>query len=299
MKIKKSFYFIIKDNFSFLVQVDGKKKRSAKEIEVSSDEEDFSQTEDEEEEGLDDNNYSPNISEDDDGSDSDESWEEEENGQQNSANAERKTSLLESVLPKEVSKKRKVTPIKIKKLAAKKQKVEKPKTPRKKKEKKSAAIVAMDYSSPQPSTSAQPASTSIQPVTHAVTNQKQDIANLQGEKQFDPSSLNEKKAKSKDGPIYNDKNVDYNLYSGDPNNVVCKKIKIDKNILVTCRMMEGSEGAKKTATFSFPDYAALSFLRKMKDEKAFEFNLPLGLAPSIIEALQLIINDNPKFFKKN
>ena len=47
------------------------------------------------------------------------------------------------------------------------------------------------------------------------------------------------------------------------------------------------------------DYAALTFLRKIQNQKAFEFNLPLSLAPNIIEALKLIMKDNPKFFKKH
>jgi len=85
------------------------------------------------------------------------------------------------------------------------------------------------------------------------------------------------------------------LFSDDPDNVVSKKIKIAKNVILQCSMIDGNDKGKNAA---FQDYAALSFLRKTKDEKAFEFNLPLGLAPNIIEALKLIINDNPKFFHK-
>jgi hypothetical protein len=189
--------------------------------------------------------------------------------------------------------KRKVTPPKIKELASKKQKVEKekPKTPRKKNQ-LDMATQPMDLSSP-PSTSA--AVAQVHPTT-TVQQHAPDGAQ-QGEKQFDPSTLVVDKKKTREGPVFNDKNLDYNLYSNDPDNVVSKKIKISNNVIMTCRMIDGSEGRKTAAAYSY-DYAALSFLRKTKDEKAFEFNLPLNLAPNIIEALKLIMNDNPKFFQK-
>ncbi len=63
---------------------------------------------------------------------------------ENATNAKGETSLLEKL---EADRKRKITPIKIKKLAMKKQKLEKkekPKTPRKKKEKK---VESMDRQS--------------------------------------------------------------------------------------------------------------------------------------------------------
>lgn len=203
--------------------------------------------------------------------------------------------------------KRKVTPIKIRELAAKKQKVEKAKvekekpktTPRKKSTPASQKHLPlpMDVS---PSTSGvvvQPQSSGV--VVHAQPpssgNDQVHQGVQQGEKQFDPSTLLDKK--KREGPVFNDKNLDYNLYCNDPDNVVSKKIKISNNVIMTCRMIDGSEGRKTAAVYSY-DYAALSFLRKTKDEKAFEFNLPLNLAPNIIEAIKLIINDNPKFFQK-
>jgi hypothetical protein len=119
-----------------------------------------------------------------------------------------------------------------------------------------------------------------------------------GEKQFDVSTLDKKKV-TREAPVFNDKNLDYNLFSSDPDNVISKKIKIASNVIVTCRMMEGNDGRKTANAYEFPPYAALSFLRKTKNEMAFEFNLPLVLAPKIIEALKLMMNDNPKFFSKH
>jgi hypothetical protein len=278
-----------------IVQVDGKKKRAAKEEDVyipSSDdeeEEDFSSETEDEEEGADNNDFKSNIEETDDGSNSDESGAEEN---ENSANAERQVALLKDKLEKEKGKKkasppkRKVTPIKIKELAkkAKLMEKEKQKTPRKKKD---VQVQPMD-TSVQPSTSAQ---ASVAPTTNGQQPQQGE-----NEKEFDVNSLSDKK-KTREAPVFNDKNLDYNLFQNAPENVISKKIKISSNVIMTCRMIDGSEG-RKTASSFMQDYAALSFLRKTKDEKAFEFNLPLNLAPNIMEALKLIMNDNPKFFQK-
>jgi hypothetical protein len=197
--------------------------------------------------------------------------------------------------------KRKVTPIKIKELI-KKQKMEKPKTPKKSQPKKSSVKVQQQQpmevttsnANAPPSTSAyaantlNPANQQVQPVGG------QSQGENENEKMFDSSVIIEKK-RGRDAPVFNDKNLDYNLFNNDPDNVVAKKIKISQNVIVQCSMVDGSEKGRNAA---FQDYAALSFLRKTKDEKAFEFNLPLGLAPNIIEALKLIIQDNPKFFHK-
>jgi len=117
-----------------------------------------------------------------------------------------------------------------------------------------------------------------------------------GEKQFDGKieDKNDKKNK-KEAPRFNDKNCDYDLFSNAPGNVIAKKIKLSNTLMMQCRMIDGMEG--KAGSNSF-EYAALVFQRKIKDEKAFEFNLPLNLAPNIIEALKLMIQDNPKFFSK-
>ena len=182
------------------------------------------------------------------------------------------------------------TPVKIKELAmaaAKRQKIEKEKSKPTKKsppKKKVEQQEPMDLSKPSTSTSA------VVNVASACSGSQQ---NQGEEKPFDQTVIEKKKAR--EAPSFNDKNLDYNLFSSDPDNVVSKKIKISSNVIVQCRMIDGVEKGKNAA---FQDYAALSFWRKTKDEKAFEFNLPLGLATNIIEALKLIINDNPKFFKK-
>ena len=113
-----------------------------------------------------------------------------------------------------------------------------------------------------------------------------------GEKSFDAETLTTKKTGKKEPPVFNDKNIDLNLFSSDPMNIITRKIKIASNILVICKMLESD--AKSGLAY---DYAALTFQRKTKDEKAFEFHLPLSITPNIIEALQFIMKDNPKFFQ--
>lgn len=124
------------------------------------------------------------------------------------------------------------------------------------------------------------------------------------EGQFDLTTLEKdekdtdvKKSKKRETPVFNDKNLDYNLFNDAPENVMARKIKISNTVLVTCKMIDAITGGA-TGGLSY-DYAALTFMRKIQNQKAFEFNLPLSLAPNIIEALKLIMKDNPKFFKRN
>lgn len=94
---------------------------------------------------------------------------------------------------------------------------------------------------------------------------------------------------------YNDKNVDYNLYNEAPEHIKNLKIKISSNVIMLCRMIEATGNTSQGLTY---DYAALSFVRQSKNGKAYEFNLPLNLAPSIVKGITLLIKQNPKFFDK-
>ena len=104
----------------------------------------------------------------------------------------------------------------------------------------------------------------------------------------------EDKSTKKEAPDFSDKNVDYNLYEDDPTRLMQKRIKISKDVVVSCRMIT----VHQPRSNSF-EYAAVVFARKGKADKAFEFNLPLDLAPRIISALHLMMKDNSKFFEKN
>lgn len=103
-----------------------------------------------------------------------------------------------------------------------------------------------------------------------------------------------KKPTKKELARFVDSNCDFDLFNASPNNVVQRKIKVASNLIVTCRMIDQNEG--KGLTY---DYAALTFQRKTNQEKMFEFIVPLGLVPRLIEAMKIIVNENPKFFSAN
>jgi hypothetical protein len=92
--------------------------------------------------------------------------------------------------------------------------------------------------------------------------------------------------------MFNDHDVHINLYNEAPQNIKMKKIKLSQSLLILCQMIEGSEMKGSYSN----DFAALTFQKKMKDGKAYEFSLPLALAPVVQTAIQLIIDSNPNFF---
>lgn len=123
--------------------------------------------------------------------------------------------------------------------AAKRQKIEKEKskptkksTPKKKVEQQEP----MDLSKPSTSTSV---------VDVASAGSGSQHQNQGEEKPFDQAVIEKKKAR--EAPSFNDKNLDYNLFSSDPDNVVSKKIKISSNVIVQCRMIDGVEKGKNAA----------------------------------------------------
>ena len=103
---------------------------------------------------------------------------------------------------------------------------------------------------------------------------------------------NSKKPK-KESPIFNDKKIDLNLFDNDPENVVEKRIILNKSTILMCKNTEAST-AGNAPNF---DFAALVFQKKTKDSRAFEFTLPMSLTGRLIEGLQYIVKENPKFFK--
>lgn len=128
---------------------------------------------------------------------------------------------------------------------------------------------------------------------------KRKISQKNDEKKHEPVQTEEKKEKETKGgkkkelPIFNDKNVDVDLFHSSPNNVVARKIKVSSNMMVTCRMIDQAE-SKGNISY---DYAAMTLQRETANKRMFEFVMPLGLAPRIITAMQIIIEENKKFFK--
>lgn len=92
--------------------------------------------------------------------------------------------------------------------------------------------------------------------------------------------------------LFNDKNVDVNLFNEAPQNIVERKIKLSNNLILQCHVIDGSE-IKAAYNNDFP---ALTFVKKVKDGKAFQFSIPLNLGPTIQNAIQIMVTSNPQFF---
>jgi hypothetical protein len=88
--------------------------------------------------------------------------------------------------------------------------------------------------------------------------------------------------------------VDFNLHTEDPNNIVQKTVQISTGLKLTCKMLAGATMSSGKVTY--PDWAALIFQKKIKDDKCFEFNVSLKDAPKLIEGLKYIISENKTFF---
>lgn len=91
-------------------------------------------------------------------------------------------------------------------------------------------------------------------------------------------------------PVFPEKNVDYNFVSNSTQNVVVRSCQIATNIILQCKNIEINQNGQCY------DYASLTFSRKTKNGKSFEYNIPLSLAPVLIQAVEQIIKDNAKFF---
>ena len=103
-----------------------------------------------------------------------------------------------------------------------------------------------------------------------------------------------KRGGKKEAKKFNDRNCDYNLFENDPCNVIQKKCKLSNSLNMVCKMVDAADG-KSGQTY---EYASLVFEKKSRNDSVFEFGIPLSLAPTIIRGLQLMMDDNPKFFSK-
>ena len=125
----------------------------------------------------------------------------------------------------------------------------------------------------------------------------------EGEIKFKPEQKEEENVGKKKGkgkivqavlPNFESGKVDKNLFSEDPNNIITKTVQINTGLKLSCKMISGvTVSSSKT---QYPDWAALIFQKKIKDNKVFEFNVNLKDAPKIIEAIKFIMAENPTFF---
>ena len=96
----------------------------------------------------------------------------------------------------------------------------------------------------------------------------------------------EKKAGKREPDNFDESNLSIDLTSND---FVKKKIKLSDNFLVESRVVDYVEGGRK---YSYP---ALVFAKRMKDtNKAYDFNIPLSMAPKLVKALNFIIDGASK-----
>jgi hypothetical protein len=91
-------------------------------------------------------------------------------------------------------------------------------------------------------------------------------------------------------------NLTHNLYTDAPENVTKTSIQIYKNLVVCSKMIVAPTSSTNQVSY---DYPAICFIRKTKNDKIFEFNIPLGVLDKLVDALKIIKNDNPKFFSSS
>lgn len=121
-------------------------------------------------------------------------------------------------------------------------------------------------------------------------------ATKEKEKDGKTSSAYSSSSKEGDGKrkviFFDENNVDVNLHNEAPQNIKIKKIQLSHSLIVLCQMIEGVD---MKGSFN-NDFAAMTFQKRMKDGKAFEFSIPLALAPTLQNAAQIMIDANPQFF---
>ncbi len=117
-----------------------------------------------------------------------------------------------------------------------------------------------------------------------VGNEKDGKALISG---YSQEGTSKRKAK-----MFDTSKVDVNLHHGAPQNIKVKTIQMNDSLMVMCHVIEGAEMKGYYNT----DFAALTFQKKMKDGKAFEFSIPLALLPTLQDATQIMRDANPQFF---
>ena len=127
----------------------------------------------------------------------------------------------------------------------------------------------------------------------SLTKVKVPISSRPSEKRKDkkasPSSSNKKTKKEYD-MMFDDSDVKIDMSN---DNIKPTKIKLTSNLLIECRTVVVDEPDKQK--FSYP---GIVFIRKMKDDKCFEFNIPLAIASRVVNAIEIMINDKNNFRKK-
>lgn len=123
-----------------------------------------------------------------------------------------------------------------------------------------------------------------------ISSKSTPAAPAEGEKSY----KEKKEGSQRKPPNFDLGRVDFNLHTEDPNNIIQKTVQISTGLKLTCKMLAGATVSSGKVTY--PDWAALIFQKKIKDDKCFEFNVGLKDAPKLIEGLKYIIAENKTFF---
>lgn len=102
---------------------------------------------------------------------------------------------------------------------------------------------------------------------------------------------NTPKKKKRTAEMFDDSNIKIDMSN---DNIKPQKIKLTSNLLIECRTIVVDEPDKRK--FSYP---GIVFIRKIKDDKCFEFNIPLAIANRVINAIEIMVNDRNSLKKKD
>lgn len=145
---------------------------------------------------------------------------------------------------------------------------------------------------PTPTTSTKGSSSSAKKMKTSLEGEK-SIIPLEESYDEEGNKIPPKKASKSKAKVYADfdeTGCHEDLSRDDKHNIVPRKIKISSGCTIESKLIHAAESKLVY------DYAALIISRKMKDNKAFSFNMPLNVLVPLVAALNSIKRVNKKFF---
>lgn len=91
------------------------------------------------------------------------------------------------------------------------------------------------------------------------------------------------KSRKRKGDLFDDLKVDIDMSC---DKLDSKRVRISQNLILEAKMVEVKD-EKTKKNYSYP---AIVFLRKVKDGKIFEFNVPIILASKLCDAINTVIH---------
>jgi len=125
------------------------------------------------------------------------------------------------------------------------------------------------------------------PVLRSVSNGTEADA---GKMDVDIASDGKKKTKERKVVLFNDKNIDINLHSSSTQAIKTVRVKLTAGLVLYNQIIHGLDLQYVS------EYAAITFMKKMKNDQAFEFSFPMIIAPLVQKALQCVIDNNKSFY---